>query len=122
MSRNSGRVFVQYTLPLLCALIPLGCGRSAQSAASNGDRAFAAAPAEVKETWKSARTALSSGDYAGAITNLQKLGGNTTLTPQQSKVVQETGMAVSDQMYDAANKGDAKAKAAIAQLRALTAR
>jgi hypothetical protein len=41
----------------------------------------------------------------------------TNLAPQQAEAVREVSTAVSDEMYEAANKGDAKAKQAIEDLR-----
>ncbi len=66
--------------------------------------------------------AIRANDYAGALTNIQLLSASPGLSADQTAVLQQTGTAVSDQMYDAANKGDARAKAAIEQLRKLRSR
>ena len=112
----------------LCTLTALslgvlgGCGGSPQSSAARGDSAFRSASPELKAGWEKARTAVSQNDYAGGITNLQKLASAPGLTPEQKRAIQETATAVSDQMYAAANRGEPGAKKALEILRELNAR
>jgi hypothetical protein len=103
------------------AIILPGCGGS-KSAASRGDKAFQSAPAETRSEWDTACAAIKANDYAAAITTLQKLSTTPGLSAEQTHAVQETATAVSDEMYAAANKGDARAKQAIADLRKLSGR
>lgn len=102
-------------------LIFAGCGPDAKSAAAKGARAFETAPAEVKADWQTAMGAIKANDFGLALATLGKLGSQTNLTPQQSQCVRDTSKAMSDLMYDAANKGDAKAKQALEDLRKLNA-
>ena len=50
------------------------------------------------------------------------LGKQPGLTADQTKAVEQTVTAVSDQMYAAASKGDAAAEQAIQELRSLRGR
>ena len=99
-----------------------GCGGSPKSAASRGDKAFQSAPAEIKSAWDTAKKAIQANDYAVALSTLQNLTTNQGLSADQTRALQETATAVSDQMYAAANKGDPKAKQAIDDLRKLSGR
>lgn len=103
-------------------LVLSGCGGNPKSAAARGDKAFQSAPAEIKSAWDTAKKAIQANDYATAITTLQNLTTNQTLSADQNHALQETATAVSDQMYAAANKGDPKAKQAIDDLRKLSGR
>ena len=104
-------------LSLVGALCLAGCGKSAEGLSSANAKLFASAPAEVKTAWDAASAAIATNGYATAILSLQKLQGLPALTAEQLKAVNETVTAVSDQMYEKANKGDAGAKEAINQLR-----
>lgn len=108
---------VRAGVPLLIALCLAGCGGSAESRMSHYDKAFGSAPPELKTQWDSALNAVKSKDYAVALGTLNKLAVITNLAPQQAEAVREVSTAVSDEMYEAANKGDAKAKQAIEDLR-----
>ena len=94
-----------------------GCGGSAQSSMARHENAFNAAPAELKAQWQDALNAARSKDYAAALGALNKIAAATNLEPQQADAVREVSTSVSDEMYDAANKGDPKAKQAIDDLR-----
>ena len=61
-------------------------------------------------------------DYVGATLTLRTLYVQTNLTPEQKKAIEDAQKAVSDKMYDAANKGDAKAKGALEELRKVSGR
>jgi hypothetical protein len=95
----------------------LGCKKDAASLGAEGSKAFQSAPADVKQKWDQAVAALNSKDYAKAIITLQDLKSVPTITPEQLKAVEQTATAASDQMYEAANKGDAGAQKAINDLR-----
>lgn len=105
---------------LVLALV--GCDKSPQTIAARGAKAFQSAPPEVKADWDSASSALNSNDLVGAVTNLAKLQVLETLTPDQGQVVRETSAALNDRIHEAANKGDASAKAALDELRKMRSR
>lgn len=94
-----------------------GCGGSAQSRMSRHEKAFNAAPPEVKAQWDTALNALKSKDYAVALGTLNQIAVITNLAAEQAVAVREVSTAASDEMYDAANRGDPKAKQAIEDLR-----
>ncbi len=106
----------------LVAVAASGCGKSAESAASDAGKLFASAPPETKATWEAAQTAVKANDYATALLALRRIRLHPGLTPEQVAAVDKTSLAVSDQMYEAANKGDANAKKAIETMRNATAR
>ena len=94
-------------------LLWAGCGKSV----GDGAKVFASANPEIKTAWEKCQTAAKAKDYAAALSALQQLKTQPGLTPDQVKAIEQTATAVSDQMYEAANKGDAKAVEAINQLR-----
>ncbi len=110
----------------LVALIPLvaGCGKQQASTTigSKEDKAFATAPAEIKSAWDKGRAAMGSNDFIGATLTMQKLRAQAGLSGDQRAAIDQAMVAVSDAMYDAANRGDAKAIEAINKLRDLTRR
>lgn len=106
----------------LAGLVLVACGKSAGSVAAGKARLFASAPAETKGKWDIAAAAATTNDFALAIVTLQQLQTQTNLTAEQRQAVDQTATAVSDQMYDAANKGDPKAQKAIDDLRKLRQR
>ena len=93
-----------------------GCGKNAASLSNRHAALFQSAPPEVKSDWEKATAAAKTNGYVVAITTVQKLQG-AALTPEQLQAVNETVSVVSEQMYEAANRGDAAATQAIAQLR-----
>jgi Sec-independent protein translocase protein TatA len=102
---------------LVVALVLSGCGKSAGSAAAEGQKAFQSAPKEVKAEWDRAISAIKANDYATALITFRDLQSQTNLTQEQMDAVGKTATAISDQMYAKANKGDAKANEAIETLR-----
>lgn len=106
------------------SLLIFGCGGEKKFTAVDParDKVFQSASAEVKTQWDQAIGAVKSNDYFTATMSLKGLFQNPALTPEQKKAVTETSQAVSDNMYDAANKGDESAKNAISAIRAATQR
>lgn len=106
------------------SLLMFGCGGEKKLTAVDParDKVFQSAGAEVKTQWDQAMGAVKSNDYFTATMSLKGLYQNPALTPDQKKAVSETAQAVSDNMYEAANKGDESAKSAISALRATTQR
>jgi hypothetical protein len=116
MSFNTNPLFKWASLVLLAGSLA-GCGGSAQSRMSRYEKAFNTAPQELKAQWDIALNAVKSKDYAVAVGTLNQIAVITNLAPEQAVAVREVSTAVSDEMYDAANKGDPKAKQAIEDLR-----
>ncbi len=106
----------------LAVLLMPGCSKSASSVGSRNTKAFQSANPETKASWDTALAAMNTNGFVTATVALMKLQQVPSLTPDQLKAVNETVTAVSDQMYAAANKGDANAKNAIEELRKLKMR
>jgi hypothetical protein len=108
-------------LAVTCVTIS-GCGKSASSVGSGHAKLFATADPQTKEHWDTASAALKTNGFFAGTVSLMKLQQQTNLTPEQVKAVDETLTALSDQMYAAANKGDANAVQAIKDLQKIRAR
>lgn len=104
------------------ALLLGGCSKNAASLGASNASLFASAPAPVKASWDKATAAIATNGYATAIIALKALQEQPGLSAEQLKAVNDTVNAVSDQMYAAANKGDANAKQAIQSLRQVLGR
>jgi hypothetical protein len=109
---------------LLCLIASAlaGCGKSANTAASKGSKAFDSASPQIKAEWDNASAAAKSHDYATALAGLSQMATDTNLTAKQLQAVRDTAHAVSDEMYAALNKGDENAKKAIEDLRQMRSR
>lgn len=101
---------------MLAGLTLTGCKKDAAGLGSQYAKAFDAAAPELKARWQTALTAVKTNGYSVAVLTLRELS-QATLTPDQSQAVTETLRAINDQMYDAANQGNAAAKSAIDELR-----
>lgn len=101
---------------VLLGLVVAGCKKDAAGLGSQYAKAFDAAAPELKTRWQAALAAVNTNGYTVAVLTLRELSQGT-LTPDQSQAVTETLRAINDQMYDAANQGNAAAKAAIDELR-----
>jgi hypothetical protein len=100
-----------------------GCGKkSASSLASKNDAAFSSATPEVKGAWEASKAAMKTNGYAVAIAALTGAKAAAGLSPDQSRAIDETVTAISDQMYEAANREDPAAKQAIEDLRTMMGR
>jgi hypothetical protein len=97
----------------MAAIFATGCGKKV----GEGAKAFASASPEIKTAWDKGLAEAKAKDYAAAITTLQDLYRKPGLTADQTKSLEETMTAISDEMYAASNKGDAKAAEAIKVLR-----
>jgi hypothetical protein len=103
--------------PLLAVAL-LGC----KPTAASGDKVFASASADAKGLWISATAAMKTNGYAVALLTLRELGAKPGLTEAQQKVVASYSTSINDQMYAAADKGDAAAKKALEELRSVMGR
>ncbi len=105
--------FVALSMVALSGLLVAGCGKGGGANA----KAFDSANPEVKTLWDKAQTAAKAKDYASALLTFRQLSARADLTPDQIKAMEVASTAVSDQMYEAANKGDAEATKAIETMR-----
>ncbi len=102
---------------LVAPLLAGGCGQRAGPVLSAGDKkAFEKAPPEVKQVWDRVLEADRTNGYVVAQNLLYRLSQQPLLPEQKDAVSNETAV-VSKRLYDAAEKGDAAALAAIQQLR-----
>ncbi|HEY9175627.1 MAG TPA: hypothetical protein VI136_25390 [Verrucomicrobiae bacterium] len=111
--KTSTQFLATLVLAALVGFLAIGCGKSAGS----GAKAFNSANAEIKAIWDKGMAAATAKDYATALLTFRQLSARTDLTPDQVKAVEQTATAVNDQMYEAANKGDAEALKAIEVMR-----
>lgn len=109
-----------FTLMALVLAAAVGCGKDTASL-SSGNKLFQSANPQIKAQWNTAAAAIETNGFLTAMLSLQKLQ-QANLTPEQLAAVNATATRVSNDMYDAANKGDASANEAIASLRKLQKR
>jgi len=99
------------------AFLLVGCQKNAASMASDNAKLFQSADPTIKADWDAAIAATRTNGYAAAILSLKSLRQQTNLTSQQATAVDQMLTAINDQMYEAANKGDANAQQSIEELR-----
>lgn len=100
----------------IIALVSGGCGKSPNSVAASHSDLFTTAP--LKDEWDTAMAAMQTNGFVIATTNLNKMRlENPTPTPDQLAAINGTIKALSKQMENLANKGDANARSALEQLR-----
>ena len=111
---------------LLAALLVCfsGCGKSAKDAPSSAavpkpaeaasqlQKAFVSAPAEVRNTAVAASEALRAADYDKTMQSLQAIKARKDLTAQQFMAVHESEVAMVARLLAAMEAGDANAKRA----------
>jgi len=109
----------------LCTVLLQGCNGGGSGDArklnSQYSKVFASADPQVKELWEKAGAAIQTNGFSLAMRSLREIM-ETNATPEQISAAGATAKAVSDQMYDAANKGDANAKEALNELRKASGR
>ena len=112
---RSARLLAGFAALALCLA---GCGRKdAISLASTHEKEFQSATGDIKAGWEAVAAAAKAHDYAAALTATAKIANNPALTPEQKKALTETATAISDEMYERANKADAAALKALQELR-----
>lgn len=107
---------------VLISFPPAGCSHKSGSNASNPngaahENAFDTAQAPIRSLWERATAAVSTNDYATAITTFRMLEKKKDLTAEQRKVVNEQLAMVSDELRVAVSKGYPGAKHALEQVR-----
>jgi len=112
---------------LLCLVT--GCGEKAsplaemaapakpKEAATQLERAFAGANAEIKSFSTAASQALQTADYEGAVQSLQMIKEKGGLTPDQGLAVHSSMVSLEAKLISAMSAGDANAKRAYEQLK-----
>jgi len=103
---------------LLTAFVALmGCNREVPPKVESESKVFETASAEVKDQWNKILTAATTNDYSTAVIGCRKLLTNQDLTQEQRGAINTTQAAVTAKMTDAAQKGDAAALQAVADIR-----
>jgi len=113
----------------LMILLP-GCSRSTDTAsevvprnpkeaASQLQRVFATAPAEVKQNADIASQALRKGDYEKAVVALQVMRNGKDITLEQGMAIHNSAVALEVNLVNAMDAGDQNAKRAYQLLKEL---
>lgn len=102
---------------LIPALILAGCGRNPGAVASRNSKNFASAPAATQAAWEKACVAAKTNGFSTALLSLATIQSDPSLTADQAAAIRELSKSLSDKMYEAANSGDANAKACLEELR-----
>ncbi len=109
----------------VCLVLLCGCGggsKDPNKIGSQYDKAFASADAETKAGWEASKAAMKTNGYAASLLSMQAMLQKGTLTAEQGQAAREFSKAVSDQMYAAANKGDANALQSLEEMRKASGR
>lgn len=109
-----------------------GCNRASETGDNSGgeppkpkqaatqlEKAFAAAPVEVKKVTQTASEAVRGGDYEKAIVALQTVKERGNLTFDQGMAVHDSMVAMEASLIAGVTAGDPKAKRAFELLKAL---
>jgi hypothetical protein len=101
----------------LAGLLLVSCSKSNSALEASGTKAFQTADAPTKAIWNAVVAALKTNGYAPALTGLQTLASQPSLTPEQNQATAALAASLNDQLINAASKGDAQAIEALKQLR-----
>jgi hypothetical protein len=119
------RLSSAFAATLLSALLLTGCGDkpapepiSTAEVPKTLDAAFNSASAETKAAAAAAKDALQKDEQSLALEALEALARKSDLTPEQRDAAGKAALSVRAGILDAANKGDAAAKAFIEEQRA----
>jgi hypothetical protein len=102
---------------LMALIAAAGCNKQAAPKIASDTAAFDSASADVKDQWNKILAAAASNDYATAILGCRKLTATPDITTEQRAAANTTFAAVSQKMFDAAQKGDAAAQQAVQDVR-----
>jgi hypothetical protein len=83
-----------------------GCAKQQQATVDTApmEKSFSAAEPTTKSSADKVVSAVKSGDYAGAMTELKTLAGNAKLTPEQQQAVKDVMAQVQNAIMETANK------------------
>ena len=95
------------------ALLITGCKKEGSVDTSGFEKSFASADTSSKSTADSAASSAKSGDYAGALTQLQKLSAAAKLTPEQQQAVKDLMAQLQSKVSDAASQAGKDAQKAV---------
>ena len=119
------RLSAAFAATLVSALLLTGCGDkpapdpiSTAEVPKTLDAAFNSASAETKAAAAAAKEALQKDEQSLALEALEALARKSDLTPEQRDAAGKAALSVRAGILDAANKGDAAAKAFIEEQRA----
>jgi hypothetical protein len=85
------------------ALALCGCKKSGVDTAPL-EKSFSAAEPATKSSADKAVSAIKAGDYSGAMAELQKLGAQAKLTPEQQQAIKDVLAQVQKQLSEAATQ------------------
>jgi hypothetical protein len=109
----------RFLTAIFCCLLILETGCSKGS--GSGGELFKSADPEAKSLWEASVAASKTNGFVTGILALQKLR-QKNLSAEQQAAVEARLTELTNGMYDAANKGDAKAAEQIKELRKLSSR
>ena len=119
------RLSAAFAATLVSALLLTGCGDkpapepiSTAEVPKTLDAAFNSASSETKAAAAAAKEALQKDEQSLALEALEALARKSDLTPEQRDAAGKAALSVRAGILDAANKGDAAAKAFIEEQRA----
>jgi len=100
----------------VAALTLTGCSKKESVDTTPVEKSFASADPATKTSADQAVSAVKSGDYTGAMTQLQKLASQAKLTPEQQQAVKDVIDQVQKQLADTATKAGKDAEKAAGDL------
>jgi hypothetical protein len=108
------RMFLMAALAATLALA--GCSKSSSVDTSGLEKNFSTAEPATKSAADQAATTIKSGDYPGAMAQLQSLANKAKLTPEQQQAVKDVMAQVQKVIADAASKAAGEASKAAGDL------
>jgi hypothetical protein len=90
-----------------------GCGKQGSVDTSALQQSFKTAEAAAQTSADKVVSAVKSGDYAGAMTELKSLASNAKLTPEQQQAIKDVMAQVEKAIADAAGKAADEASKAM---------
>ena len=98
------------------SLMVAGCKKEGSVDTSGFEKAFASAEPASKSTADTAASSAKSGDYAGALTQLQKLSAAAKLTPEQQQAIKDLMAQLQSKATDAASQAGKDAQKAVGDM------
>lgn len=94
----------------------IGCGKKNQVDTAPIEKSFASAEPGTKSSADQAVSAIKAGNYSGALAELQKLGAQAKLTPEQKQAIQDVIAQVQKQLSEAVGQAGKEAEKAAGDL------